>query len=97
MIRSHGLRKTFEPNADIAPGVKALAAGHTPGHSSYVFESGGQKLIVLGDVIHVGAVQFPDPDVAIAFDTDNKAAIKGANASWTMLLAGLDQLLTRID
>lgn len=70
-----GRFKTFEPNAQIAPGVKAMATGHTPGHSSYVFESRGQRLIVLGDVIHVGAVQFPDPHVAIAFDTDNQAAI----------------------
>jgi glyoxylase-like metal-dependent hydrolase (beta-lactamase superfamily II) len=71
---------TFEPNAQVALGVKALRTGHTPGHSSYVFESKGQKLIVLGDVIHVGAVQFARPDVAISFDTDSKAAIASRKA-----------------
>ena len=71
-----GKLKTFEPNAEIAPGVKAVATGHTPGHSSYLFESKGQKLLVLGDVIHFGSVQFPHPEVAIAFDTDNKTAIR---------------------
>jgi glyoxylase-like metal-dependent hydrolase (beta-lactamase superfamily II) len=70
-----GRWKTFDPNAEIAPGVKAVATGHTPGHSSYLFESKGQRLLVLGDVIHVGAVQFADPNVAIAFDSDNQAAI----------------------
>lgn len=70
-----GRWKTFAANTEIAPGVTAMATGHTPGHTSYVFESKGQTLIVLGDVIHIGAVQFPDPDVAVAFDTDNKVAI----------------------
>jgi len=75
-----GRWKTFEPNAEIAPGVRAMATGHTPGHTSYVFESKGQKMIVLGDVIHVGAVQFADPNVAITFDTDNQAAIASRKA-----------------
>jgi glyoxylase-like metal-dependent hydrolase (beta-lactamase superfamily II) len=66
---------TFAPNAQIAPGVKAMHTGHTPGHSSYVFESEGQKLIVLGDVIHVAAVQFARPEVAINFDIDSREAI----------------------
>lgn len=67
--------KTFEPNAKIASGVTAVATGHTPGHSSYLFESNGQKLLVMGDMVHVGSVQFARPDVAIAFDTDNQRAI----------------------
>jgi glyoxylase-like metal-dependent hydrolase (beta-lactamase superfamily II) len=78
--QASGQWATFEPNAQIAPGVTALRTGHTPGHSSYVFESKGQKLIVLGDVIHIGAVQFARPDVAISFDTDSKAAIASRKA-----------------
>jgi glyoxylase-like metal-dependent hydrolase (beta-lactamase superfamily II) len=74
-ILAAGHWKTFEPNAEIAPGVKAVATGHTPGHSSYLFESKGQKLLVLGDMIHVGSVQFARPEVAMAFDIDNKPAI----------------------
>jgi glyoxylase-like metal-dependent hydrolase (beta-lactamase superfamily II) len=73
--QASGQWATFAPNAQIAPGVKALHTGHTPGHSSYVFESEGQKLIVLGDVIHVAAVQFPRPEVAINFDIDSREAI----------------------
>ena len=70
-----GKFQPFEGSAGIVPGVKAWSSyGHTAGHTSYVVESKGQKLIVAGDLIHVGAVQFPDPAVTIDFDTDKKAA-----------------------
>jgi glyoxylase-like metal-dependent hydrolase (beta-lactamase superfamily II) len=93
-IQAAGRFKTFEPNAEIAPGVKAVATGHTPGHSSYLFESKGQKLLVMGDMIHIGSVQFPRPEVAMAFDIDNKPAIASRKlwfaraAKENILLAG---------
>ncbi len=60
---------------EIVPGVKAFPAyGHTPGHSNYVAESKGQKMMFWGDLMHVAAVQFPDPSVTIQFDSDPKAA-----------------------
>src|SRR2546422_6312229 len=34
------------------------AYGHTPGHSFYVLESGGEKLVFCGDLVHVPAMQF---------------------------------------
>jgi glyoxylase-like metal-dependent hydrolase (beta-lactamase superfamily II) len=65
----------FEGSAEIVPGVKAWSSyGHTAGHTSYVVESKGQKLVVVGDLIHVGAVQFADPSVTIDFDMDRKLA-----------------------
>ena len=67
--------KPFEGNTDLAPGVKAIAThGHTPGHAIYAIESKGQKLVLWGDLMHVAAVQFPNPSVTIQFDTDAKAA-----------------------
>jgi glyoxylase-like metal-dependent hydrolase (beta-lactamase superfamily II) len=58
------------------PGIKAMAArGHTPGHAIYVVESQGQRLVAWGDLMHVAAVQFPDPSVTIKFDVDPKAAM----------------------
>lgn len=67
--------KPFDGNTDLVPGIKAVAAyGHTPGHTVYVIESKGQRLVLWGDLIHVGAVQFPEPAVTIKFDTDSKAA-----------------------
>jgi glyoxylase-like metal-dependent hydrolase (beta-lactamase superfamily II) len=70
-----GKFKPFNGNTDLVPGIKAVASpGHTPGHSTYVVESEGQKLVLWGDLMHVAAVQFANPAVTIQFDTDSKAA-----------------------
>ena len=70
-----GKFKPFDGNTDLLPGIKAQAArGHTPGHSTYAVESKGQKLVLWGDLMHVAAVQFAEPSVTIAFDTDSKVA-----------------------
>jgi len=67
--------KPFSGDTELVPGIRANAAyGHTPGHITYTVESKGQKLLLIGDLIHVGSVQFAHPEVTIGFDTDNKAA-----------------------
>lgn len=72
-----GKLKTFEGNVELVPGVRSWTShGHTAGHSLYVVESKGEKLVLWGDLMHVAAVQFDDPAVTIKFDTDNKAAAK---------------------
>jgi glyoxylase-like metal-dependent hydrolase (beta-lactamase superfamily II) len=69
----------FQPivaNSELSPGIKSyFNGGHTPGHITYVVESKGQKLVLLGDLLHVQAVQFEDPGVGIQFDSDSKIAI----------------------
>jgi len=71
-----GKLQTFDGSSELVPGVRAVSAyGHTPGHTVYLVESKGQKLAIWGDLMHVAAVQFPDPAVTIAFDTDSKAAM----------------------
>jgi glyoxylase-like metal-dependent hydrolase (beta-lactamase superfamily II) len=70
-----GKFKPFDGDTMLVPGVSSHAAkGHTPGHTVYVVESGGQKLVLVGDLIHVAAVQMDDPTVTIAFDNDENAA-----------------------
>ena len=70
-----GRFKTFDGDTEIAPGVLAKASrGHTAGHSTYIIQSQGQKLVLWGDLLHVAAVQFAEPSVTIRFDTDAKAA-----------------------
>jgi glyoxylase-like metal-dependent hydrolase (beta-lactamase superfamily II) len=67
--------KAFDGDTELTPGIKALAThGHTPGHSIYQIESKGEKLMLWGDLMHVAAVQFEQPSVTIAFDSDSKAA-----------------------
>jgi glyoxylase-like metal-dependent hydrolase (beta-lactamase superfamily II) len=71
-----GRLKTFSGTTELVPGVRAEPApGHTPGHTFYIVESRGQKLVMWGDMMHVAAVQFPDPSVVIKFDVDSKAAL----------------------
>ena len=69
----------FQPivaNSELVPGIKSyFNGGHTPGHITYVVESKGQKLVLLGDLLHVQAVQFENPGVGISFDSDSKVAI----------------------
>lgn len=70
-----GKYNPFEGKTELVPGIIALpATGHTDGHTLYVVESKGQKLVVWGDLIHVAAVQFEDPSVTIQFDTNAKKA-----------------------
>ncbi len=60
---------------ELVPGVKAFPTyGHTPGHSNFVAESKGQKMVFWGDLMHVAAVQFPEPSVTVQFDSDSDAA-----------------------
>lgn len=74
-----GKVKTFEATAqgvELVPGIRAVTArGHTPGHTVYAIESKGAKMVMWGDLLHVAAVQFPDPTVTVQFDVDPKAAM----------------------
>jgi glyoxylase-like metal-dependent hydrolase (beta-lactamase superfamily II) len=70
-----GSFKPFDGDVQLVPGIASHSGkGHTPGHTVYVVESRGQKLVLIGDLIHVAAVQMDDPSVTIGFDSDEKAA-----------------------
>jgi len=72
---SAGKFKPFEEDTELVPGVSAkVAHGHTPGHTTYMVESKGQRLLLWGDLMHVASVQFADPSVTILYDSDSKAA-----------------------
>ncbi|MBP2629218.1 MAG: fold metallo-hydrolase [Firmicutes bacterium] len=72
-----GKFKTFEGNIQVTPGIRAQGLfGHTPGHTAYVIESKGDTLVLWGDIIHVAAVQFEDPLITIAYDSDKEEAAK---------------------
>lgn len=75
---------TFADNADPIPGVKSIwRPGHTPGHSSIVVESRGEKLVAWGDVTHGDVIQFDEPGVGISFDVDSPAAAIARRAAFT--------------
>jgi len=71
-----GKWKTFDSDRELLTGISSIDThGHTPGHASYLFQSGGQKLLVLGDLVHNHAVQFARPEVAFEYDNDPKQAV----------------------
>jgi glyoxylase-like metal-dependent hydrolase (beta-lactamase superfamily II) len=81
-----GKFKPFEHNGEVVAGISSLSSyGHTPGHTSYIIESKGKKLVILGDLIHVAAVQFDAPSVTIGFDSDPKQAYAARTAAFSMI------------
>ena len=65
--------KPFDGETQLIPGVRAMPApGHTPGHTVYVIESHGERMVVWGDLMHVAALQFPQPSATIQFDWNTK-------------------------
>lgn len=64
----------FPQQAEIAEGVTAVPLfGHTPGHSGFLIQKNGKKVLVWGDVLHTH-IQFADPDLYLAYDLDPKSA-----------------------
>ena len=67
--------RPFTGETQLFPGIKAIPTpGHTPGHSFYRVESQGESIQFIGDIIHVAAVQFPNPAITVAFDYKPKDA-----------------------
>jgi glyoxylase-like metal-dependent hydrolase (beta-lactamase superfamily II) len=66
----------FDANPpELLPGIRAIAAfGHTPGHTLFLLDSGGQKFLVWGDLMHAEKIQFPLPSISVTYDTDPAAA-----------------------
>lgn len=64
-----GRIKLFNFGDTILPMVATIdASGHTPGMAAYEIGSGDNKLIIAGDLIHVGEVQLQRPDLSSVYD-----------------------------
>ena len=45
-------------DGEVLPGITAmLRPGHTPGHTNWLIQSGGDRLLIWGDIVHLAAVQ----------------------------------------
>ncbi len=65
-----GLSWEVDGDADLGDGLRLLSTpGHTPGHSSLEVETGSERLVITGDVLH-HPFQFAAPDVAEVGDQD---------------------------
>jgi len=66
-----GRLKLLQGEVEAAPGFTALELpGHTPGHTGFMLDAGGEGLLFWGDLIHSAALQFALPEWTVAFDTD---------------------------
>ncbi|OXB07743.1 MBL fold metallo-hydrolase [Flavobacterium pectinovorum] len=67
--------KTFSAGSVIIPGISTIDThGHTPGSTAYLLESGSQKMLFAGDIVHIAPVQFSNPEVTIDFDISQPTA-----------------------
>jgi len=87
--------RTFDAG-EVLPGMTAVPLpGHTAGHTGYRLESGGQNLLVWGDIVHFPQIQIPRPEVSIAFDQDahlaaeTRARLLDCVAAEQLLIAGM--------
>lgn len=81
---------------EVFPRVTALPLpGHTPGHTGYLIESDGERLLIWGDICHVPDIQVPWPEITMIFDSDTEAAVATRRrafdmaASERLLVAGM--------
>lgn len=87
-----GKVERFKDRTEFAPGIVASAApGHTLGHTMIRLSSGSSELLLWGDIVHNAALQFPEPDRAISFDTDQAMAIASRKRVFDMTMT--DKLL----
>jgi glyoxylase-like metal-dependent hydrolase (beta-lactamase superfamily II) len=60
---------------EVLPGVTLhQMAGHTPGHSGFMIQSGGESLLLWGDTVNLPAIFFARPDAFLGFDSDPNQA-----------------------
>ena len=73
--------ETFDPPQldgnliELLEGITPIANfGHTPGHTVFLVENGGEKFLIIGDLLHIALVQFSLPEISATYDSDAKAA-----------------------
>lgn len=75
-MAAYGNRMRQVAGGEVLPGVTAVPEpGHTPGHTGWLVASGGDSLLIWGDIVHLPGVQFARPEAGVAFDVDGAQAI----------------------
>ncbi|PSL32284.1 MBL fold metallo-hydrolase [Chitinophaga ginsengisoli] len=68
---------TFEGASALFEGINTLeASGHTAGHTLFVLENNGDKMVFWGDLVHISPVQLAMPDNPDEYDFDKDKAAK---------------------
>lgn len=73
--RFRSLLAPIEDGGRVADGLLAAAMpGHAPGHMGYVLDTGDDKILFCGDIIHVPTAQFARPELTWAYDDSQPVA-----------------------
>ena len=92
ILGAYGARvRRVAEGTDVDGLVAMLTPGHTPGHTGWLVSSGGKQALVLGDVVHLGAVQLPRPETMMIYDVDGQRAV--ATRQRVLAWAARDRLL----
>ncbi|MGI1661062.1 MBL fold metallo-hydrolase [Palleronia sp. KMU-117] len=88
-VRPFAEKMTFIADGGaVASGITGmLAAGHTPGHMTYMLDSGGQQLLIAGDLANHYVWSLAHPDWEVRFDADKAAAAASRRQVLGMLAA----------
>ncbi|MFI9379814.1 MBL fold metallo-hydrolase [Kutzneria sp. NPDC052558] len=71
-----GNHELIREGEEVWPGVHAVVTpGHTPGHSSFVIDSGAGRIVAFGDAFHAPA-QIAHPEWGSLPDTDTDGVLK---------------------
>lgn len=83
-----GAARQIGDGDEIVPGITAEAAhGHTPGHTTYLLESEGQRLLISGDSFNHFVYSVARPDWHVRFDIDKEAGAQARRAVLARLAA----------
>ena len=73
--RFHERAEAFAAGQRIDANIEAIAAhGHEVGHTCFRITSGGETVLVWGDIVHVPSLQFEQPEITWEFDADQEQA-----------------------
>ena len=80
--------KQVDDGAEVIAGVRSINTnGHTPGHTSYELVSGGQKLVVSGDVTNIHALFLKNPEWHFVGDQDPALAVRNRKSFFEKAVA----------
>lgn len=75
LSRFHDRAQPLDPGQNLSANIEAIVAvGHEIGHTGFLVTSGGETLLVWGDLVHVPSLQFERPEIAWEFDADQDQA-----------------------
>ena len=86
VLNAYDKIETIKDQDAIIPDVHLTnMPGHTPGHSGFRVDNGGNSFIHLGDILHTPRLQLENPEVSLVFDVDMEQGLKTRKKMFDMV------------